>query len=133
MQLLLLRDRSRLTPRALARFIIRCGPRTPDILLLSLADHGGKGITDPALRNTFSAFVLDLFERFRHEAGPRLETRLPVSGHDLVHELGLSPSPLFSRILAEIRKALLTGEVTDRESALTLAARIARRQGCRKF
>ncbi len=128
MQLFLLRKRSRLTPRALARFFIRCGLRTPDILLLSLADHGGKGDPDAALQDTFSSFLRDLFDRFRHEAEPRLEIRLPVSGHDLMQELGLSPSPLFASILAEIRKALLTGEVTDRTSALALAAAIARRR-----
>jgi len=128
MQLFLLGERSRLTPRALARFFVRCGQRTPDILLLSLADHGGKETADAALPNAFSSFIIDLYERFRQEAGPRLQIRLPISGHDLVQELGLSPSPLFATILAEIRKALLTGEVTDRDSALALAARIARRR-----
>lgn len=128
MQLFLLRQQSRLTPRALARFFIRCGPRTPDVLLLALADHGGKGTAPPSSPDDFTGLVLDLFDRFRHEAGRRLKTPLPVSGHDLVRELGLSPSPLFARILAEIRKAMLTGEVTDRASALALAGRIARRR-----
>jgi len=128
MQLFLLKQHGRLTPRALARFFIRCGPRTPDVLLLALADHKAKGASMPLSPGDFQGFILDLFDRFRHEAVRRLETPLPVNGHDLMRELGLSPSPLFASILAEIRKALLTGEVTDRASALALAARIARRR-----
>jgi hypothetical protein len=128
MQLFLLKQHSRLTPRALARFFIRCGPRTPDVLLLALADHRGKRASVSSSPDDFTEVTLDLFDRFRHEAGRRLETPLPVNGHDLMRELGLSPSPLFARILAEIRGALVTGEVTDRASALALAARIARRR-----
>jgi len=125
LQLYLLSGRGQLSARALARFFIRCGRRTPDVLLLSLADHAGKGT---GADDTFPAFAADLLERFRREAAPRLARPLPINGHDLVRDLGLTPSPLFSRILAEIRRALLTGEVTDRASALALAQRIARRE-----
>ncbi len=129
LQLFLLGERGKLTKRALARFFIRCGPRTPDVLLLSLADHAGKG---PDEDDTFCRFAADLLQHFRREAAPRLAQPLPINGHDLEKRLGLAPSPLFARILAEVRRALLTGEVTDRGTALALAARIARRENPQK-
>jgi hypothetical protein len=42
----------------------------------------------------------------------------------LIDELDLSPGPIFSRILEEIREAQATGVVTDREAALELARKI---------
>jgi len=128
MQLFLLDRHLRMTPRARARFFVKCGQQAPDILLMALADHGGKSASGHSPSGGFTTFILDLFDQYRHGARRRLEMPLPINGHDLIHDLGLHPSPLFSHILAEIREALLTGAVTDRASALALSAEIAGRK-----
>ncbi|MDP6439193.1 MAG: CCA tRNA nucleotidyltransferase [Candidatus Brocadiia bacterium] len=49
-----------------------------------------------------------------------------VNGHDLI-ERGYKPGPAMGRVLEEVRERQLRGEITEREGALALAERIARR------
>ena len=49
-----------------------------------------------------------------------------VNGHDLI-ERGYKPGPAMGRVLDEVRERQLQGEITEREGALALAERIARR------
>ena len=48
---------------------------------------------------------------------------IEISGQDLL-ELGLSPSPLFKKILNEIRNAKLNGEINIKEEELALAKKL---------
>ncbi|MBI4160823.1 MAG: hypothetical protein HY509_00070, partial [Acidobacteria bacterium] len=55
-------------------------------------------------------------------------TRLEISGRDL-KEMGLEPGPAFARILREVLRRKLRGEVSGRQEELHLARQIAEGQG----
>jgi len=59
---------------------------------------------------------------------PSLDPPPLVTGLDL-QGLGIAQGPIYSRVLARVRAAQLDGEVTDKPSALELAARLAAEGG----
>lgn len=125
LQLFLLKHHQKLTDRALARFFLRCSVRTPEILLQSLADYFAKDRRESCAAMHFQIFVADLMQRYFDEIAPCLRQAPLINGHDLINELGLAPSPLFKKILDDVRQARLTGDVTNRRAALDLARKIA--------
>jgi len=42
-----------------------------------------------------------------------------VSGHDLINTFGLSPGPKIGKLLEAVREAQASGEITNREEALS--------------
>jgi putative nucleotidyltransferase with HDIG domain len=119
------RQRNALTFRAMTRFFIKTRPYTPDLLLMATADMTGKKEkTNPE----FIEFAKDLAQRYfnRHlpaRARPRL-----LTGHDLIRELGLSPSPLFATVLDRVEEGRLAGDIESRDQALELARKIVETQ-----
>ena len=49
-----------------------------------------------------------------------------MRGDELARELGITPGPELGRLLAELAEAQYAGEISSREEALALAARIGR-------
>jgi hypothetical protein len=47
--------------------------------------------------------------------------RPPLTGEDLMEELGLQPGPEIGRLLEELRAAAFAGEIRARDDALALA------------
>lgn len=125
LQLFLLQVRRELTDRALARFYLHCGRSTPALLLLSLADHFGKDSRRYRTAGDFQDFAADLAQRYFTEIAPRMRQAPLITGRDLIHGLGLSPSPLFRIILDGVNQARLIGSVTDHRAAMDLARKIA--------
>jgi len=105
--------------KSLTRFFIKCGDMTPDILLHTIADIKGKGNEDK--RNEgfliFASYLLkEFFSVYKvKKTGPRL-----ITGNDLVDEFGLSPSPLFKRILSVVEESRISNDIKNREEALSL-------------
>jgi hypothetical protein len=48
----------------------------------------------------------------------------PLRGDDLAAELGIAPGPRLGELLARLREAVYTGEVTSRDQAVDLARRL---------
>lgn len=121
--LLYLSEKNRdLTDRGLTRFFIACGDLTPDVLLHSIGDSGGKGKADET--GDFVRFVKATLRTFYRDYQPKTSAPPLVTGHDLIETFGLSPSPLFKRILRGVETERLAGGVKSKKSALSLAKRL---------
>ncbi|MDP3286055.1 MAG: hypothetical protein Q8M56_16620, partial [Desulfobacterales bacterium] len=101
------------------RFFIKCGDMTPDILLHTIADIKGKGNEDKGNEDflSFASYLLkEFFSDYKvKKTGPRL-----ITGNDLIEEFGLSPSPLFKRILSVVEESRISNEIKNRKEAFTL-------------
>jgi len=105
--------------KSLTRFFIKCGDMTPDILLHTIADIKGKGNEDKK-NEDFLSFASNLLNEFFSgykvkKTGPRL-----ITGNDLIEEFGLSPSPLFKRILSIVEESRISNDIKNREEAFSL-------------
>jgi putative nucleotidyltransferase with HDIG domain len=112
--------------KSLTRFFIKCRENTPDILLHTIADIIGKGIDDE--RNghfvSFASYLLnEFFSDYEiKKTGPRL-----ITGEDLINECGLSPSPLFKRILSDVEESRISNEIKNRKEAILLAKELIKK------
>jgi hypothetical protein len=101
---------------------------TTDIFLLSLADQRAKQAFSQPVNSEFEQFVVELIHQYDVVFKPCFETPPLISGHDLMHHLHLTPSPLFKQLLAHTRELQLAGRITTRKGALEFAADVIRRQ-----
>lgn len=116
------------TRRALYRFFRDTGEAAFDVLFLSLADHmaaRGPRLT-PLTWHRHVAYIAYLLQRRRDELLVEPVPRL-LTGHDLIAELGLTPGGLIGRLLKQIEEARAVGEISTREEALALAARLLKK------
>ena len=108
------------TDRAFIRFFMKCGDRTPDILLharVGLPEQwSGQGSDD----QRFFDFVDDGLQSYHAVLRPRAMQPLPLNGNDLIKHFGLKPSAKFRRILRSVKEAHLASEDFTREQALEL-------------
>ncbi len=115
------------TRRALYRFHRDAGDALPLVLLLALAD-GAAARGDQISKDGWSrqaAYMNGLLVRLSEEEGIVRAPRL-LTGRDIMEQFGIGEGPQVGRLLEELREAQATGDVTDRESALTFVrARIA--------
>ncbi|MBS0014396.1 MAG: HD domain-containing protein [Desulfobacterales bacterium] len=118
-------QREALTTRAVTRFFIKTRPRTPDLLLLAAADMTGK---KEHADTQFMDFAAGLLQRYFTRHLPARQRPRLLKGHDLIHELGLCPSPLFATILDRVEEGRLAGDITSRDQALELARKIVETQ-----
>ncbi|MBU0987584.1 MAG: CCA tRNA nucleotidyltransferase [Proteobacteria bacterium] len=109
-----------LTPRGITRFFMKCGDNTPYLLLHTIADAQGKQNKTNAKNNALIAFakarMCDFFSGF----SPKSKTAPLITGYDLMHEFGLSPSPLFKKILKLVEEARLSNAIHSKPAALKL-------------
>jgi poly(A) polymerase len=111
--------------RALGRLVRAVRAELPGFFALAMADSlAGQGPLKPA---DSEAVLADLAEAAYQFLKERLEPqeRQPrlLSGHDLIR-LGLSPGPLFRRLLTEVEEAQWEGVVQTREEALEMVRRL---------
>ena len=105
--------------RRLIRFFENAGPKVPFLLLHSLADSRAK--TRDGTDNDFTRFVRKTLDVYFTDYLP-LKTAPPlINGQDLIDTFGLTPSPIFKRVLDRIEEARLTGEIYTRKDALKRA------------
>jgi putative nucleotidyltransferase with HDIG domain len=113
----------KVTRRAVYRYFRATGDAGVEVALLSLADR--LATWGPHLQEHRWARHLEVaeillthyFERYEETVAPPPL----VTGHDLMAELGLGPSPEIGRLLEAVREAQAAGEVGTREEALALA------------
>jgi tRNA nucleotidyltransferase/poly(A) polymerase len=107
-----------LNPKAITRFFMDCRGRTPDLTLLAMAGVKGEQNRRSWDGQAFWDFLIhiipDEYTAFRSKA-----SRPPLlSGHDLIKEFGLSPSPQFKVILTLIEEERLSRDKMTRDDAL---------------
>jgi len=106
----------RITRRAVTRFFMKCGEKTPDLLLHCMADLMGKN--DETENNKgFIAFAGELVQNYLSGYLPRTADPPLLSGHDLINRFGLSPSPLFKTILNRVEEARLANLIHSQSDA----------------
>ncbi|MBN1932184.1 MAG: CCA tRNA nucleotidyltransferase [Desulfobacterales bacterium] len=108
-----------LTRRGSTRFFIKCGKYTPDLLLHAVADMQGKSDTEK--NDFFIRFAKNMIRDFFLNFEPKRSKSPLITGHDLINEFGLTPSPFFKTILSRIEEARLSKEITNKQEALNLA------------
>ena len=113
-----------LTNKGIIRFFNKCGDNTPALLLHTIADIQGKGNKDNARDEDFISFAKKMIQDYISAFKP--EKKLPplLTGYDLMAEFGLTPSPLFKKILNNVEEARLCKTIGSREDALILAKKI---------
>ena len=105
--------------RSLTRFFIKCGDKTPDILFHTIADIKGKANEEKRNEDFLSFASYLLKEFFSVYEVKKTEPRL-ITGNDLIEEFGLSPSPLFKRILSVVEESRISNDIKNREEAFSL-------------
>jgi poly(A) polymerase len=113
-----LQSQNQLTAKALTRFFLNCGGRTPNILLHGIADYRGK---TPDPETQFDRFAMDIIRTYDVQHRPKLAETPLLNGKDLIRILGLSPSSLFKRILESVENARLAGQIHTKQEALEIA------------
>jgi hypothetical protein len=110
----------RLTPKTVIRFFMAVDALAPPLLLCALAEsrstHGD--------RTSFRNFVQHMLRTYNETYLPGKAHSPFVSGRDLMDVFGLTPSPVFSRILARLKEGQISGELPDRASALQMAEKL---------
>ncbi len=110
--------------RTFIRFFMRCGDRTPDILLHALAGFmGRRAAQDPSLRG-FSEFVTEGIDCYYSILRPRASTPPSLNGDDLIKNFGLKPSAAFKQILKAIEEEHLARQNFTREQAIELVEKL---------
>jgi putative nucleotidyltransferase with HDIG domain len=116
-----------LSRRAVYDYLVATEPVSADVTLLSVADRLAARGEGPLASPEMVQAHLDLAREILRDAlawhrdGP---PRPPVSGDDLVRELGLEPGPELGRVLEELRAEAFTGEISGRDEALERARRL---------
>ena len=63
----------------------------------------------------------NILKFYYHQFLPAINERPLLNGEDLIHQLNLSPSPLFGKILNHVQKEQVLGNITTHAEALKLA------------
>ena len=107
-----------LTHKGVTRFFIKCQDTTPAVLLHTLADNLAKRDTTDQANKAFICFVTDMIRNFFYDYNCKIKEPPLITGRDLIHEFGLTPSPLFKTILNLVQEEKLTGTIKSRSEAL---------------
>jgi tRNA nucleotidyltransferase/poly(A) polymerase len=109
------------TQRAIYRYFRDTGDAGIDILILALADYlASRG---PLVSMEEWKKHCHLINYILTEHDKQQDKVLPlklIDGHDLINILGLTPGPLVGELLAMVREAQASGELSTREEALAL-------------
>ena len=107
---------NRMTRKAVTRFFMKCGERTPDLLLHCMADIRGKS-NDTKREKDFMVFAGELIRDYLSSYKPRATDPPLLNGHDLINHFGLRPSPLFKTILNRVEEARLADMIQTKSDA----------------
>ncbi len=110
-------QQNKIKPKAITRFFMKCGGRTPDLLLHALADIKGKGVENNGRNAAFIDFAKKMTAHYYLDFKPQRTKPPLITGTDLINTFGLKPSPLFKKILTRVEEARLAGSIHDRKEA----------------
>ena len=121
LHLFIAKRKGTLTNKGITRFFITCGDNTPCLLLHSIADMKGKGDKG---KEEFIEFAKNMILKYFSEFMPRKKISALITGNDLINKFGLSPSPLFKKIISSIEEARLSNQINTKQEALALIKKI---------
>ncbi|MFP4532673.1 MAG: CCA tRNA nucleotidyltransferase [Desulfobacterales bacterium] len=106
-----------LTCKGIARFFMKSRGPVVDLLVHAMADARGKK-NEERLTESFERFCRDLVHAYVFDFAEKAKQPPLINGHDLIRELNLPPSPLFSKVLARVEEKRLVGRLHTRTEAL---------------
>lgn len=120
---------SPLSDKSITRFFVKCGDNTPDLLLHAIADMESKRNIDNTDNRNFINFIIFLINRYNQIY--KIKTKEPplITGYDLIEEFGLSPSPLFKKILSFVEESRLSDSINNRGDAILLVKEFLKNKG----
>ena len=89
----------------------------------------GKEKQPSAGSSAFINFIKQLIVDFESDYKPKSDSPPLITGHDLINEFGLKPSPLFKKILNRVETERLSRSNMTRREAAALVRRLIRDQG----
>jgi hypothetical protein len=110
--------RKRLSDRAVSRFFMVGGDKTPDLFLHAAADAAGGTCEIGHQTPTFDGFARGLLRRYFTEFLPRKNSPPLLTGDDLIELLGLQPAPFFRSLLTRIEADRLAGRLQSKDEAI---------------
>ena len=116
-------------PRAVTRFFMKCADYIPDLFFIAAADMLGKEAEFSQRSAAFLAFLNQLMIDFETNFTSRKSGSRLITGHDLTAEFGLTPSPLYKKILTEVEEERLSRSNMTRQEALVLVKKLIRDKG----
>jgi len=122
-----LRERDKMpSRRAIYRYYRDVGDAAVDTLYLAMADFlAARGPElSPERWNNYARMIAAVLEAGAMPPAREEGPRALVNGNDLMNTLDLPPGPRIGALLERLREAEAVGEITDRDDALALAARL---------
>ena len=120
-----------LTQKGIARFYKKCGGYAPDVLLVAMADTQAKQNKMTVKNKAFQSFLKKMILGYFYHYQPLRDEPPLITGQDLIHVFGLTPSPLFRKILDLVDDAKLSKTIKNRSEALELIKDVLKSEGCR--
>lgn len=117
-----------LTLKGLTRFFMKCKDNTFYLLLHTIADIKGKQDKVNAENKAFITFVKGMIDQYFAEFSPKSKTPPLITGHDLIEEFRLTPSPFFKNILNLVEEARLSNTIESKPEALKLVKDFLKQQ-----
>ena len=114
------------SPRAIFRYYRDVGDASVDTLYLAMADVLSARGPDlaPERWANYAKMVAAVLEAGAEQPGNRNGKPPLINGHDLMDSLDLPPGPRIGSLLERLREAEAVGEISSREDAMELAARL---------
>jgi hypothetical protein len=120
--------RKRLSNRAVNRFFMMSGDKTPDLFIHAAADAAGGTCEIGHQEQTFAGFARGLLRRYFTEFLPRKNSPPLLTGRDLIELLGLQPAPIFKSLLTRIEADRLAGRLQTRDAAIRRVKKMLQRR-----
>jgi hypothetical protein len=102
----------------ITRFFLTCGKHSPDIILHAVADLYAERDGRQGHDSSLEKFAQELLQHYFFDFIPRQLKPALITGHDLIHGLGLTPSPLFKTILDRVTEQIMMGEITTKDEGI---------------
>jgi poly(A) polymerase len=117
----------KLTFKACLRLVRKIEDHLPGLFLLAMSDAlAGKGEASPEdIEQEVAGLFAHLLEVEETHVTPVRTAPPLITGKDLIEKLGLTPGPLFRKILDQVEEAHMAHQVSTCEEALELAASLA--------
>jgi len=120
LSLFIAHQKKTLTSKGVTRFFMKCKDNIPYMLLHAVADFKAKQDLATARNKAFVTFLETLMDNFFSGFQHQSKTPPLITGYDLIDEFGLSPSPLFKKILKHVEEARLSNTICSKPAALKL-------------
>jgi poly(A) polymerase len=126
-----LRGGGRLSRRAVLKLCRRAGGELNGLFLLAMADSlAGKGEKSPVrMEEEVAQLHARVIRLYQEHIRPVLAGAPLLTGRDLIETFGLTPGPLFARLLDGLATARVEGTVADRPAALAWVAAALTKMG----